>query len=120
MAKQRIGWIGTGVMGASMAGHLLDAGHEVVVHSRTRSKAQPLLDRGAEWAGSPAEAADGVDIAFSIVGFPTDVEAVHLGPEGTLAAETLPRYIVDMTTSQPSLAVRIAEAAQLTCGSVTT
>ena len=76
---QRIGWIGTGVMGASMAGHLLEAGHEVVVHSRTRSKAQALLDKGAAWADSPAEAADGTDVVFSMVGFPADVEAVHLG-----------------------------------------
>ena len=111
MAKQRIGWIGTGVMGASMAGHLLDAGHEVVVHSRTKSKAQALLEKGAAWADSPAEAADGVDVAFSMVGFPADVEAVHLGPQGTLATGTLPKYIVDMTTSQPSLASDIAEQA---------
>ncbi len=95
-----------------MAGHLLDAGHQLVVHSRTKSKAQPLLDKGAAWADSPAEAADGVDVAFSMVGFPTDVEAVHLGPQGTIATGTLPKYIVDMTTSQPSLAVRLAGAAE--------
>ncbi|MEE9130927.1 MAG: NAD(P)-binding domain-containing protein, partial [Phycisphaerales bacterium] len=113
MAQQthRIGWIGTGVMGAAMAGHLLEAGHEVVVHSRTKSKAQPLLDKGAAWANSPAEAADGADVAFSMVGFPADVEAVHLGPQGTLVSQRPPKYIVDMTTSRPSLAADIAQQA---------
>ena len=113
MAQQthRIAWIGTGVMGAAMAGHLLEAGHEVAVHSRTKSKAQPLLDKGAAWANSPAEAADGVDVAFSMVGFPADVQAVHLGPQGTLMSQRPPKYIVDMTTSRPSLAADIAQQA---------
>ncbi len=100
-----IGWIGTGVMGIPMAGHLLDAGHVMAVHSRTRSKAEPLLARGARWAETPAEAARGADAVFSMVGYPDDVEAVHLGPQGTLAASPPPRIIVDMTTSRPSLAV---------------
>ena len=91
-------------MGEPMAGHLLDAGIGVVVHTRTRSRARQLLERGATWADSPAEAADGAEIAFSMVGYPQDVEAVHLGAEGTLAAATPPSYIVDMTTSRPSLA----------------
>lgn len=108
---RRIGWIGTGVMGAPMAGHLLAAGHALVVHNRTRSKAEPLLAAGARWADSPAEAAQGADVAFSIVGLPEDVEAVHLGPAGTLRAAGLPPIIVDMTTSRPRLAVRIHEAA---------
>jgi 3-hydroxyisobutyrate dehydrogenase len=115
----RIGWIGTGVMGGPMAGHLLDAGHELVIHTRTRSRAEPLLDRGAFWADSPASAADGTDVAFSIVGFPDDVEQTHLGPDGTLAASKPPKVIVDMTTSQPSLAVHIAhKAAERNVGSV--
>ncbi|MHC4416359.1 MAG: NAD(P)-dependent oxidoreductase [Planctomycetota bacterium] len=109
--KNRIGWIGTGVMGGPMAGHLLDAGHDLVVHNRTRPKAEPLLARGAVWADSPAAAADGAEVAFSMVGLPEDVEAVHLGPEGTLTSSRRPAVIVDMTTSRPSLAVRIhAEA----------
>lgn len=102
-----IGWIGTGVMGVSMAGHLLDAGCAVTVHSRTRSKAEPLLERGARWAGTPAEAARGADAVFSMVGYPADVEDVHLGAHGTITASPAPRIIVDMTTSRPSLAVRI-------------
>jgi 3-hydroxyisobutyrate dehydrogenase len=106
-----VAWIGTGVMGAPMAGHLLDAGHTLRVHTRTRDRAKPLLARGAAWAASPAEAADGADFAFSIVGLPDDVAAVHLGPAGTLAADAPPRTIVDMTTSSPSLAVRIAAEA---------
>ncbi len=106
-----IAWIGAGVMGVPMAGHLMDAGHTLVVHSRTRSKAQPLLDRGASWADDPRRAADGTDVAISIVGFPDDVRATHLGPDGTLAASSPPPIIIDMTTSSPSLAEEIAEAA---------
>ena len=110
--KHRIAWIGTGVMGAPMAGHLLAAGHEVVVHSRTRAKSEPLVAQGARWAGSPAEAADGAQVAFSMVGYPADVEAVHLGPDGTLSAARLPAQIVDMSTSRPSLAVHIHRQAR--------
>ncbi|MHC4108527.1 MAG: NAD(P)-dependent oxidoreductase [Planctomycetota bacterium] len=116
---RRVAWIGTGVMGAAMANRLLEAGYELVVHNRTRAKAQPLLDSGAGWAGSPAEAAGGADVAVSMVGFPEDVEATHLGPSGTLAASAVPPLIVDMTTSRPSLAVRIhEEAAAKGAGSV--
>ncbi len=107
----RIGWIGTGVMGAAMAGHLLGRGHRLTVHSRTRSRAQALLDRGAAWADSPAAAADGMDLVISMVGFPADVEDVHLGAGGTLTAAALPGMLIDMTTSRPSLARRIAEEA---------
>jgi 3-hydroxyisobutyrate dehydrogenase len=109
---KKIAWIGTGVMGAPMAGHLLDARYDVTVHTRTKSKAQPLLDRGAKWANTCAEAASGADVAISIVGFPGDVQKTHLGPTGTLAAEKLPRLIVDMTTTRPSLAVQVFEAAR--------
>ena len=107
----KIAFIGTGVMGQSMAGHLLDAGHELVVYNRTKSKAQSLVDRGAVWADSPAEAAEGTDLAIAIVGMPPDVEAVFLGEDGLLAASTPPPIIIDMTTSPPSLARRIAEEA---------
>lgn len=108
----RIAWIGTGVMGEPMAGHLLAAGVDVVVHTRTRERAEGLLRRGATWADSPAEAADGAEIVFSMVGYPQDVEAVHLGADGTLAAATPPSYIVDMTTSRPSLAERLDDRAR--------
>lgn len=109
---KRIAFIGTGVMGAAMAGHLIKAGHRLTIHSRTKSKAQPLLDQGAIWADSPAAAADNADIAISIVGYPDDVESVHLGPTGMLASSHPPKLIIDMTTSRPSLAVKIAAAAQ--------
>ena len=107
----RIGWIGTGVMGGSMAGHLLDRGMDVVVTTRTRARAEPLLAAGATWAESPAAAADGADAVVSIVGYPDEVEAVHLGDEGTLSAADVPPLIIDCTTSDPSLAERIAAEA---------
>lgn len=107
----RIGWIGCGVMGQSMAGHLLDAGHDLVLHSRTRSKAEPLLGRGAVWADDPAAAADGAEVCFCMVGLPEEVEAVHLGERGMLAAKAPPRVVVDMSTSPPSLARRMARRA---------
>jgi len=109
--SRNIGWIGTGVMGRSMAGHLLDAGHRLRIHTRTREKAADLLDRGAVWAATPREATEGADVAISIVGLPGDVEAVHLGPDGILAAERPPAIVVDMTTSSPELATRIATVA---------
>ncbi len=101
-----------GVMGAPMARHLLRAGHALKVFTRTASKADPLCECGATWAQSPAEAADGTDVTFSIVGMPEDVEQVHLGEDGTLSAEARPAMIVDMTTSRPSLARRIASVAE--------
>jgi 3-hydroxyisobutyrate dehydrogenase len=103
----RIGWIGCGVMGNSMAGHLLAAGHEVLITTRTPAKAAALLERGARYVETAALAADGADVVFSMVGFPSDVEEVHLGATGTLAAKRLPKILVDMTTSEPKLAQRL-------------
>lgn len=114
-----IAWIGTGVMGRSMAGHLLEAGHRLRVHSRTPAKAAPLLERGATWFATPSAACEAADLAISIVGMPADVEAVHLGPDGTLAAATPPKVLIDMTTSSPALARSIAErAAERAVGAV--
>lgn len=110
--QTRIGWIGTGVMGSSMCGHLMEAGFAATVYTRTRSKAQPLLDRGAVWADTPAAVAARSDVIFSIVGFPEDVRSVVLGDEGALAGASEGSVLVDMTTSQPSLAVEIYEAAR--------
>ena len=107
----KIAFIGTGVMGHSMAGHLMDAGHELVVSTRTKSKAESLLERGARWADTSAGAAEGCDMAIAIVGMPHDVEEVFLGDAGILSATTPPPIVIDMTTSPPSLARRIAEAA---------
>jgi 3-hydroxyisobutyrate dehydrogenase len=110
--KVRIGWVGTGVMGSSMCGHLVDAGHDVALYSRTRERAEPLLSRGAAWAGSPAAAAAEADVVFTMVGFPADVRQVVLGPEGALSTARPGSVLVDMTTSEPSLAREIHEAAQ--------
>ncbi len=110
-AIQTIGWIGAGVMGAAMAGRLLDGGYRLRVFNRTRGKAQALLDRGALWAGSPAEAAEGVDVAVTMVGYPQDVEEVILGEAGVLAASKPPRLLIDFTTSSPDLAQRVSRQA---------
>ena len=108
----RVGWIGTGIMGGAMCGHVLSAGHEVTVHSRTRAKAEPLLARGARWAATPADVAAGADVVFTMVGYPADVRQVILGEHGALAGAQRGAAIVDMTTSEPTLAVEIHEAAR--------
>lgn len=108
----RIGWVGTGVMGSSMAGHLREAGYEMTVHTRTKSSADGLVDAGATWADTPAEVAEASDIVFSIVGMPADVRDVILGESGALAGASGGTILVDMTTSEPSLAVEIGEAAE--------
>jgi 3-hydroxyisobutyrate dehydrogenase len=108
----RVGWIGTGVMGSSMCGHVLDAGYSVTVTTRTRERAEPLLQRGATWADSPAEVAGAADVVFSIVGYPSDVRAVFLGDDGILAGAAPGSTAVDMTTSEPALAVEIHTAAR--------
>jgi 3-hydroxyisobutyrate dehydrogenase len=108
----RIGWIGTGVMGASMAGHVQAAGHEIYVYNRSRDKASRLIEKGAVWCESPREVASASDAVFSIVGFPADVEEVYFGPEGVFSSSDFCGTIVDMTTTKPSLAVRIAETAR--------
>lgn len=109
--KTRIGWIGTGVMGSSMCGHLIEAGFEATVYSRTREKARSLLERGAGWADSPRAVAETSEVIFSIVGFPADVREVILGDQGALAGASEGAVLVDMTTSEPSLAAEIAESA---------
>jgi 3-hydroxyisobutyrate dehydrogenase len=106
-----VGFVGTGVMGAAMAGHLLDAGYRLRVHNRTRTKAQGLVDRGAVWCDTPGGVADGADAVVTIVGYPADVEDVYLGEGGLVAASHPGTLLIDMTTSTPSLAVRIAAAA---------
>ena len=106
-----IGWVGTGVMGLSMCSHVLAKGHPVTVHSRTKEKAQPLIDRGATWADSPQEVAAKSSIVVTIVGFPPDVEDVYLSEQGLLAGAQANSIFIDMTTTTPSLAQKIAKAA---------
>lgn len=108
----RIGWIGTGVMGVSMCGHLMAAGHPATVFNRTRAKAQPLLDKGAQWAESPRAVAEASDVVFTIVGYPADVRRVYFEADGVLAGLKSGAIAVDMTTTSPSLAVEIDEAAK--------
>ena len=103
----RIGWIGTGVMGISMVGHLMKAGYTATVYNRTKSKAQPALDNGATWAESPKAVAENSDVIFTIVGFPKDVEEVYFGEDGVLKGAASGSIVVDMTTTQPSLAEAI-------------
>lgn len=110
--KTRLGWIGTGVMGNSMCGHLLAKGFACTIYNRSKSRAEGLLAKGARWADSPKAVAEASDVVFTIVGFPSDVRAVVLGPDGTLAGSKPGNILVDMTTSDPSLAVEIAAAAE--------
>ena len=106
-----LGWIGTGVMGRSMCGHLLAAGFAVTVFNRTRAKAEPLLEAGATWAETPRQVAAQSDVVFSIVGFPADVREITFGPDGTLAGCKDGNILVDLTTSEPALAIEIATTA---------
>ena len=116
--KPRIGWIGTGVIGGSCAGRLLDAGYPVAVYTRTRAKAEPLLARGAQWSGNARELATLSDIVFSTVGYPDDVREIFFGDDGVLAAwrdaplgqDGARRVYVDMTTSSPELARKMSQA----------
>jgi 3-hydroxyisobutyrate dehydrogenase len=108
--KTKLGWIGTGVMGSSMCGHLIDKGFAMTVFNRSKGRADALIAKGAKWADSPRAVAEASDVIFSIVGFPSDVRSVTLGDSGSLAGCKAGNILVDMTTSEPSLAVEIAEA----------
>jgi 3-hydroxyisobutyrate dehydrogenase len=108
--SSRVAFIGLGIMGLPMAGHLLAAGHTLVVHNRTKSKADALIARGAKWADSPAEAARGADVVFICVTDTPDVEAVVLGPRGVLEAARAGMLVVDHSTISPSATRRFAEA----------
>jgi 3-hydroxyisobutyrate dehydrogenase len=110
-SETKVAFIGTGVMGSSMAGHLMDAGFPLVVFNRTAEKAMPLVERGATLASSPGEAASEADVVITMVGYPTDVEQIYLAPGGIVERAREGSVLVDMTTSSPSLAIRIAEKA---------
>lgn len=107
-----IGWIGTGVMGSSMCGHILDAGYRVSVYNRTRYKAKNLIDKGAVWKDSPKEVAQSSDLIFTIVGFPSDVREVYFQKNGIFHGLKRSSVLVDMTTTEPSLAVEIYKKAK--------
>ena len=110
--KTVIGFIGTGVMGKSMAGYLLKAGYELYVYNRTRAKAEDLLAKGAKWAESPKDIAEHANVIITMVGYPSDVEETYLGEQGVITNGKPGTYVIDMTTSTPSLAVRIASEAK--------
>jgi 3-hydroxyisobutyrate dehydrogenase len=110
--KTRVGWIGTGVMGWWMCQHLMSKGYKATVYNRSKEKAQPLLEAGAAWGETPKAVAERSDVVFAIVGFPRDVREVFLGPQGALAGSKAGAVLVDMTTSEPSLAREIYEAAK--------
>lgn len=117
-SKPRVGFIGLGNMGRSMAGHILAAGHPLHVYNRSRDKADDLLARGATWHASPGDVAANADVVITMVGYPHDVEQVYLGPEGIVARADR-ALLIDMTTSSPELAVRVAaEARRKDCRSL--
>ena len=104
----KIAWIGTGVMGESMAGHLMDAGHELFVYNRTKSKTDNLVSRGATLLNEVKDAPIFADVVFTIVGYPKDVEEVYLGENGLITTAKKGQVFVDMTTSSPTLAEKIS------------
>lgn len=110
---RKVAFVGTGIMGAPIAGHILDAGYELVVHNRTREKAEPLLARGATWADTPAEAAAAADVTLTMLGYPEDVEDVYLAGGGIIEAAPRGAWLIDLTTSSPALARDIHDAAEV-------
>lgn len=105
----KIAWIGTGVMGESMAGHLLNAGHELYVYNRTVSKTENLVKRGAKLLTEIKDAPLNADVVFTMVGYPKDVEGVYLGNDGLITTAKEGQVFVDMTTSSPTIAKKISE-----------
>ncbi len=112
-AKPKVAFIGTGIMGAPIAGHIMDAGYDLTVYNRTKSKADVLVARGAHWAESPAAAAADADVVFTMLGYPTDVEDVYLATNGLVRAAKKGAWLVDLTTSSPQLARDIHDAAEV-------
>jgi 3-hydroxyisobutyrate dehydrogenase len=106
-----IGFIGIGVMGKSMAGHLLSAGYPVMVYNRTKEKADELLQKGAKWVSTTKEMAEKANVIFTMVGYPKDVEEIYFGEQGIITNGKTDTYVIDMTTSTPTLAVKIYEEA---------
>src|SRR5699024_7641698 len=104
----KVGFIGLDVMGQSMAGHILEAGHELFVFNRTKSKANNLVEQGATWLDTPKEVAEAAELVITIVGYPKDIEEVYYGETGLFAGAHSGRIFIDMTTSTPSLAVQLA------------
>lgn len=109
----KVAFIGTGIMGSAIAGHILDAGYRLVVNTRTKAKADALVARGAAWADSVADAVRDADVVFTMVGYPDDVEDVYLSSGGVLACAKKGAWLIDLTTSSPELARDIHDAAEV-------
>lgn len=110
--KAHVGFVGTGVMGKSIVKHLLDGGHPVSIYTRTKEKAQELLDQGAKWAKTPGEVAAHVDVIFTMVGYPSDVEEVYNSEDGIFKNGKSGLIVVDLTTSKPALAIDLYNKAK--------
>ena len=110
---RNVSFVGTGIMGSAIAGHLMDAGYRLTVFNRTKEKAEPLIARGARWASSLAEVAKDADVVFTMLGYPKDVEDVYLSSEGLLATTRKGVWMVDLTTSSPQLARDIHGVAEV-------
>lgn len=113
MKSKKIGWIGTGLMGNPMVKHLLNAGFNVSVHNRTKQKAQDLIDIGCTWYSTPGQLAANSDIVVTIIGSPAEVDACYFGNEGILNAVLPGTILIDMTTTKPTLSIKISEQAEL-------
>lgn len=111
MKDKTIGWIGTGLMGNPMAKHLIHAGYKVNLHNRTKGKAVELIDMGCAWFDTPAELAANSEIVVTIIGFPKDVEECYFGEQGIFKGIKPGIVLIDMTTTKPSLAIKISEEA---------
>ncbi|WP_338215616.1 NAD(P)-dependent oxidoreductase [Companilactobacillus muriivasis] len=109
---QKIGFIGTGVMGSGIINNLLKAHYDVDIYTRTKSRAEHLINKGARWFANPKDIAENADIIFSMVGFPKDVEDVYFNDNGIIAGLSEGKIVVDMTTSTPTLAKKIGEKAE--------
>ncbi|MEC1394729.1 NAD(P)-dependent oxidoreductase [Bacillus velezensis] len=110
--NKTVGFIGLGVMGNSMASHILEAGYPVLVYTRTKQKAEEILNKGAVWQGTVKDLSEKADIIITMVGYPSDVEEIYFGENGILRHAKEGAFVIDMTTSKPSLAKKIAEKAK--------
>lgn len=107
----KIGFVGTGVMGQSIVRHLLEAGNQVFIYTRTRKKAESLIEEGARWCDTPKKVAKEADLIFTMVGYPSDVEDVYYGNNGLFQSDSANKTFIDLTTSTPTLAEKIYDTA---------
>ncbi|WP_399628408.1 NAD(P)-dependent oxidoreductase [Sporosarcina sp. SG10008] len=110
MEVKKIAFLGTGVMGVSVVNHLLDSNYEVAIYTRTKEKARTLIDAGAVWMDTVAAAVKDAELVFTMLGYPGDVEEVYFGEGGIFSTGKAGQILIDMTTSSPALAIRIANA----------